>query len=390
MLKNIALLSTAFIFMALLACATRPVTEVEKPLERPLESEVANPVEARAQWEVEWEKTLDAAQKEGKVVLYGDVLALAVREAAPIFKKKYGITLEILAGTSGELAAKILQERRAGLYLADIFMPGMNTYFDSIKPAGVAAPIEPLLILPEVLDETAWYEGKFPWGAEDRRVIRLNYYPVHVIGYNTELVKPGEINSYYDLLNPKWKGKIVLRDPTSAGAFAFVFTSIMHKILDWDFFGQLVKQEPEVLRDRRLMVDWIAKGKYPIGFLVHSETLLLYKKEGAPIEFAIAKEGTYITGGNGYMVFVDKAPHPNASKIFINWFLSREGTTFVHKVVNRQSTRIDISTEGVDPLLIREPKQKYFIAAQEVEKWQLEEAGKNLEMAKKIFAPLLK
>src|SRR3990167_8066118 len=93
-------------------------------------------------------------------------------------------------------------------------------------------------------------------------IIRAFAYPTINLAINTEHVNQDEVKSYYDLLNPKWKGKIVMSDPTINGTGGSAFAVLGFQLLNLDFFRQLSRQELMITRDERLMVDWVAKGKY--------------------------------------------------------------------------------------------------------------------------------
>ncbi|MDP2645070.1 MAG: hypothetical protein Q8P24_09030, partial [Desulfobacterales bacterium] len=81
-----------------------------------------------------------------------------------------------------------------------------------------------------------------------------------------------------------------------------------------------------------------------------------------------------------------KAPHPNAAKVYVNWLLSKDGQIFAQKATKYMSSRNDISTEGiVDSKNMRQPGERYFVAANSMEKWVLEDQDKYLALAKEIF-----
>lgn len=361
-----------------------PLTGQEKPIPAP-----AKPG-GQSSWEEKWQNTILTAQKEGKVVVYATLLAPAIREQSSLLKQKYGIELEIATGRGSDLRAKLLRERASGLFLADIFISGLNTIFGAVKKSGVD-PVEPVFILPEVVDRTLWFGGKYPFADEDKRVFSFYAYPVPKISINTDIVKAGEIQSQHDLLDPKWKGKMIISDPSVTGSgFNDFSTMLYNKVLDLDYYRQFVKQEPVLTRDLRLQVDWLAKGRYPIALWAESTPLAEYKSAGAPIDSIHAREGVYLTSDGGNLVLMSNAPHPGAASIFINWLLSKEGQIIMQKAARNQSTRTDISTEGVDLLRIRSTQVKYVQAANEIEKWVLEEQDKYLELARQIFGPLIK
>lgn len=347
----------------------------------------SNPAEAG--WQAAWNRFLPEARKEGKVSIYSTAPGVIRNEVGPAFKDKYGITVEDLAGRGAEMATKLLAERRAGLYIADVYIGGSGTMVRQLKPAGVLAPLEPLLMLPEVLDPKAWFGGAIMWvDPPINSILSFLAYPNNSFAVNTNLVKPEEIKSYRDFLNPKFKGKIIMNDPTTAGSGSMSFRVLGFNILDLDFFRDLARMEPIIVKDQRLQVEWLAQGKYSIAYGAQTAIVSDFQRVGAPISYVTPKEGTYLTAGSGNVSIVSKAPHPKASQIFINWMLSKEGVSLFSRAFGSHGARVDASTEGIEPVMVRQPGVKYWIGAH-TEEFQLKEP-EMMVFANEIFAPLLK
>lgn len=379
------------VLLLLLACAAgeKPVAAPEQQaLEMTKEKDKSVPKEG---WEARWEKTLEAARKEGKVVVYGGSAAGALkRDAVEIVKKKFGFELEALALSGSQVIVKIRAERNAGVFIPDVYTSGGNNIFDSLKPMGAADPIEPALILPEVLDSNLWFGGKLPWGDEERKALIWAGSPDMQIVINTALVQPGEIKSYYDLLEPKWKGKIVINDPTTGSGAAFSgFTAMAYNnIVDVDFFRQLVgQQQPVILRDPFLQVVWVARGRFPVGFWPSTGRIAEYFETGAPLAWVQTKEGVHLSGGGAAIALMNRAPHPNAAAIFLNWLLSKEGQLVLQNGTDKQTLRVDVPTDKLDPLKIRQPGVKYYPDPNTIEKFVLGEYEKFQIVSKEIFTP---
>ena len=342
-------------------------------------------------WEIRWERTLQAAQKEGKVVIYASSVAPALKDSLKVVKQKFGLDLDVIGGRGSELRGKLVQERTNGIFLVDIFISGANTIFGVVKSSGAAEPMEPALMLPEVLDSKLWYNGELPWLDEEKKVFSMYQYPVNIVTVNSDMVKPDEIKSYYDLLEPKWRGKVLLNDPTVTGIGFNSFSAlVLNKALDLDFFRQLASHQNPILRDQRLQVDWLARGRYPVALWARSVHVAEYQQAGAPVAYAYPKEGTHLSTDGGNVVLVNKAPHPNAARIFLNWLLSKEGQTFMQEGLLQQSAREDIPTKSMGAESLRQQGKKYLMDPNDSERWVLEEQGKYLEMAQQIFGPLLR
>lgn len=373
-----------FIFLTA-ACAQK-----QGPTSAPVPAKETSPSAAtsRQSWEQEWEKTLQAAKKEGTVILYSTANTTVRTAMGNAFRQKYGLTLESVTGRGAEQALRLINERRNGLYLADVYMAGTTTPVTQLKPAGVLDPMEPALILPEVKDPKSWYGGVMHWVDSQHTILGALAYPNALILANTQMVKQGEIRSLRDLLSPVWKGKIVINDPTVPGSGSKSFSMLGWVILNMDYWRQFARQEPVVMRDQRALVEWVARGKYPVSFAPRAPEVTEFKTAGAPIELLPPSEGTYLTTGSAGIALIGRAAHPNAAKVFLNWFLSREGQTVFTRAHGGHSARIDVPTEGLDPDLTRQAGVKYFIGA-DSEDFLVKE-DKSRELAMEIFGPLMK
>lgn len=308
---------------------------------------------AHASSKGEWDNLVAKAQKEGKVVIYASPQGDTSAELTKEFKKKFGIELEFSMARGGQLE-KLLTERRAGLYLADVGIGGAEPFFSVVEPSKLAVPLEPLIVLDEIRDPTKWRFGKLPFLEEKKAVIALAASVMSGIAINTTMVKENEITSYEDLLEPKWRGNIALNDPTIMGMsndwFSFMMLqSGFGREKAAKFMRQLALQKPIISRDERLQVEWLAKGKYPVGLALKPTAVTSFINMGAPIKFvAPLKEGLQVTSGASNLYAFDKAPHPNAAKLFINWILTKEAGDIFARKSGYPSTRKDATTEGFD------------------------------------------
>lgn len=278
---------------------------------------------------------------------------------ADAFKKKTGINLEFTAGRAAELVQKVMTERRAGLFLVDVWMSGPTTVWQYLKPIGALESPEKYLFLPEVLDPKVWWGGQLIWMDKERTFIQFILSVTQSSYKNTQLVRPEEMNSLKDLLNPKWKGKIVLKDPMPGGTSSALM--LMLEVLGWDYIRALAEQTPVILRDERLMIEWVARGKYPISIGSGMTALAReLKEEGIPIDIIFFKEGDTLSQARGAFTILDKAPHPNATKVFATWVLTREGGTVFSIAEGHQSARLDVPTDHLEAWQIRQPGKKYI------------------------------
>jgi len=326
---------------------------------------------SKAAWEQKWESTLAEAKKEGVVMLYTLWGPEVTNRLRPAFKKKYGIELEFLnTGRGSAMVPKVRAERAAGLYLPDVFGFGATSLLAAAKPADLLGPLEPLLILPEVTDPNLWSGGKFPFIDKDRQAIGMALCIQRYLLYNTDLIKEGEITTYKDVLKPQYKGKIVLGDPSQTGTANAMFGHLAYTLWNMEeateFMRRLIQeQEPVILRQERFVVEWVARGKYPIGLGSHSGSLCEFLKAGAHITLAVQKEGHMVDYAGGALGVPTKSPHPNATAVFVNWLLTQEGQTLFARGYGWPSLRKDINPDWVPPILVPKPGEKLFSLSEE-------------------------
>lgn len=313
--------------------------------------------QARLHWQAEWEKTVEAAEKEGQLTVYIGQSAVAIMEAG-VFQRKYPkikvMHVAILGGPSAQ--QRIFSERRAGKYLVDIYIYGGNNNIDLLR-AKALDPIKPALILQEVLDETKWWQGKHPWVDPERQYIFMHMGSAQpfYFGYNAQLANPKEFTSLKDLLNPKWRGKIVAYDiraggPGGGGARLLYHHPKYGVEFLRDFYS---KMDVTLSRETRQAIDWLAKGKFVICFLCGDRPLREAKEQGLPIDvFDSGKDVAALSSQAGTIGLMNRAPHPNAAKVFLNWLLSREGQIVAQRALAQHgspsnSMRIDIPKDDV-------------------------------------------
>lgn len=336
----------------------------------------------------DWNSIVAEAKKEGKLVLMSTLPPTARQALSEAMKSKYNIEIENVTGRGSELAEKLRMQRQANLYQGDIFMAGSEVPTSNLKPGGFLDPIEPLLVLPEVTDLKIWYGGQHHWVDKEKKYIFIgNLYPGQTLAVNTEIVKLGQIKSWRDVLNPEWKGKIVINDPTAPGNGARWFGVVGTVIMGLDFMKEMVKQEPVFSRDQRLQVEWVARGKHAISLGPQVPSVTEFRKAGAPIGWVVPAEGTYLSGGSTSLSLINKPAHPHAAQVFINWLLTKEGATTLAKHTLFQSARLDVQTDFLSPTEIRDPEQKYFIG--ETEEFLLKQVD-HMKTAKQIFESVLK
>jgi iron(III) transport system substrate-binding protein len=308
-------------------------------------------------WKEEWQRAVEGAKKEGQLSLYGGQ-EITHPDIIAAFNKEFPfIKVTTTAGRGGDLVARIVAERRADKYLADVMASGPNG--PRMLYLGKAlGPIARAFILPEVTDTSKWYGAKHWYADPENQYIFMYEGTINSTGlsYNTKLVNPEEVRSYEDLLRSKWKGKLLTLDPRGTAPPTQVLILYHTPSLGPDFVRRFYTEtEITFFRDRRQGTNWLATGKFPLCFLCRDIEKI--KEQGLPVEVIPAdsmKEGGALGGGSASnLALINRVPHPNAAKIFINWYLSRQGQMVWQNVMNKKeveasdSMRIDIPKEDV-------------------------------------------
>jgi iron(III) transport system substrate-binding protein len=342
---------------------------------------------AEPDWKREWERTLTAAKKEGQVNIY----IYRYERLLQDFKKDYpGINVVSVTGRGTELTARLMAERRAGKYIADVYSGGTNGNYNTLYKGKVLDPVKPALILPEVVDQSKWYGKEHRYAdPEGQYIFAYLANPSGAqLAFNSNLVNPKEFKSYWDATNPKWKGKIVSLDPRDTGLGAtmqfFYYNPEIGPEFMKKFFGGM---DIQYAKNFRQMTDWLAQGRYAI--CMGCKDSLRAKGQGLPVDDFDTnkwKEGSSFSSGGGSLSMPNQAPHPNAAKVFINWFLSRKGQIALQKLGDPDdppnSRRIDIPKDDVPMEARLQPRVKYF----DVVKPEYGDMKEIFDLAKEIMA----
>jgi iron(III) transport system substrate-binding protein len=312
-----------------------------------------------AAWQVDWDNTLAAAKKEGKVVVVGPAVA-SHREAILGFQQTFpDLRLEYVGMTPAERNPRISRERQSGLYTFDVIVSGTGpTIFTDEIPGGWYEPLKAGLILPEVLDDKKW-QGGFDAGFMDKGkkyayAFTLNLFASLYV--NQDFVPEAELQKTEDLLHPRWKGKIAWNDPRTRGPGSFIFAHLRAIMGDSSLRTLIVDQESVITQDGRQLAEWVVRGRYPIGIGVDPSNLATFRKEGLGLNvkpFALPVE--VVTPSFGGVQLMNRAPHPNAAKVFLNWLLGQPAQHLWAKLGAVNSRRLDVPPG--DPATAPDPKR---------------------------------
>ncbi|MDO9442223.1 MAG: extracellular solute-binding protein [Beijerinckiaceae bacterium] len=256
-----------------------------------------------------------AAKKEGQLTWYTtQIINQFARPAAEAFEKKYGIKVNYVRANSNEVALRVLNEGRARNMQADVF--DGTTATASLKKEGLVAKWLPDNVsrLPkEYVDQEGYW-------------VATNLY-VLTPGYNTELVKKGsEPRTFQDLLDPKYKGKLVWNSTSSSSAapgFVAVVLASMGEEKGTAYLRELAKQNVAGLAvAARQVLDQVIAGEYAIALNIFNNHAVISAAKGAPVDWMPMQPALGVLS----VISVTKdAPHPNAGRLFLEFLISEEG-----------------------------------------------------------------
>lgn len=296
------------------------------------------------------QRVLAGARKEGTVSMY---TSLNLKDSVPIteaFEKKYpGVKVALWRASSEKVVQRALTEARAGRYTPDVFEtngPEMDIFYR-----------EKLLdqfYSPNFKDLPAAAFPKHRYWVADR----FNFF---VLGYNTNLVKPGEVpNSYADLLKPRWAGKVGL-EASDVDWFGAVVKG-MGEEKGLTFFRKLAESHPQLRTGHTLIAELLASGEIPLAASVYNHNVERLIKKGAPVKWKPLEPAFGRPNGIGV---ARNAPHPHAALLFVDFMLSREGQELIKKR-NRvpSSNAVDsplnkFRYEMIDPAMVLDESAKW-------------------------------
>jgi ABC-type Fe3+ transport system substrate-binding protein len=337
--------------------------------------------QAPANWKTDWDATQRAAEKDGRLIIYGPTGADQQKLYTEVFQQAFPkIKVNYTPGRMSEVISRIMAEQRAGMRQADLVLGGTDILLGTLKDKGLLQPIRPSLVLPEVLDRGAWFKGKL-WFAdkEDKFIPMWRAVPYTAACINTNLVKADELKSYWDLLQPKWKSKVVSQDLRIGSARNQMFTVYFRKDLGPEYLKRLYgEMDVTISRNLPQIADWLAGGKFAVAIGgVDCDDLAAKGLPVIPIHF----EGIAAVGaGTDPASWLASSPNTNAAKVFLNWILSRDGQTQFQKLTRENSLRVDIPKEGIiHAFSILDPRREYLFTGLEEYKDKINEFRPWLE-----------
>ncbi|MBI2756866.1 MAG: extracellular solute-binding protein [Chloroflexi bacterium] len=314
----------------------------------------------------DWTAVVAAAKREGKLSIVAppgsdvrDALTNAFQKAYPEIK------LDYTALSGSQVGPKVIAEQGAGQFLNDVLIAGAGGINTTLTPANVLAPIEPWLTGPNTRDTSMWRGGAIMLtDPSTRQDIVFNNAAEAAFIYAPDQVNPAEIKSWKDVLNPKFKGKIAIGNLRQGGAAVFTVMWYTDPTLGQGFLRDLfVGQDIAVFQEDKQIIDGVARGRYAIGIGASSTLVEEAIRTGLPIkpfDGSVMAEGTILSAGNATVAVFRNTPNPNATKVYLDWLLSKDGQYEWSKTQRTASLRTDVPTDAVVDYSIPKPGVKYF------------------------------
>ncbi|HTN72327.1 MAG TPA: extracellular solute-binding protein [Methylomirabilota bacterium] len=318
-------------------------------------------------WQAEWAETVAAAKREGKVVVIGPQGPETREALTEGFQRKYPeIQVEHSGAAGAQLPPKLLAEQKSERYSVDLLVQGTTTVITGLMPAKAVIPIQPFLAGSNTQDASVWLNKKFSFADEAGQYnLVMTVYILPPFIYNPTMISPKEITAWKDLLAPKWKGKLVVRDPRLAGGGLAITTFwYANPRLGKDFIQRFFSSQDVALsRDDRQLLDFVGQRKYPIAIGPSEVLTKEWMGKGLPVRQFNAEslqEGALTTAGNGAIAVPRNPPHPNALKVYIDYLLSKQGQTEWSKAIGFASLRQDVPRDHVAEHLIPKEGVQYM------------------------------
>ena len=348
---------------------------------------------ASANFETEWSKLIAAAQQEGTVsIASGGAPSRQYRPVVDLFSKKFNVKVEVSTGNATDTVNRVLAERKAGKFTMDVALISSRENQQRLVPSESVVPLAPLMIHPEVTDLSKWYKGRHMYTDKFGKFTMIYHAGLedqYETWYNTDKIKEAEIatlNLQTDVFHPRWKGKIAGQGLGDPSGIRQMIDSYYEPDRGPDWVKKYMLDTGVTFSDdRRILETWLVNGRFPLQFVATgTEDYVALSRKGLPIKprYLVKKQGVLRASGSGCCISAfANAPHPNAAKLFINWFLSKEGQTATHTLIpnlDRSSLRNDIPFGEVSPQQRRGYGKEYAFPdaeptssekTEEIQKW---------------------
>ena len=306
-------------------------------------------------FEAEWQRLIEAAGEEGKLFVAGGGRGIIELEPVyEIFGQKFGINVTLGRGSGTEQAARILAEQSAGRFTVDLAQTGANSGTVRFIPNGIVQELEPFLFHPEVVNKSNWFGDQLWWtDAEEKyqlvHAVRVSSGSGAAHWWNTNNISLEEVQSWddhFDVLADKNVGRIIGTSRLVGGATGGDFADYLDPNIGPEWFERFVVDMDVFFTPTfDVIVDNLSFGGYDFGIGVGAAggDLEEIRDKGGPVQnYSDLYEQGIVAGlpsvstlnpisGFGMLMVPRNIPHPNATKLWLNWLLSAEGAAIMHE-----------------------------------------------------------
>ncbi len=325
--------------LALVAAACSPPTPPPAPAgaAAPTLAAGATPVAG-------WDGVAAAARQEGKLVLSTHAGSGYEKYVAQVKQALPELTVEATTIKASDFTARVVVEQQNGQYLWDVHMGPVSNVYTVLTPATALEPIKPFLdALPADNKDGGKWAGGFELFADPKNPVTLitEFSDVGGVFINKDQVPEG-LSSLDELLDPKWKGRVAVYDPTVSNGGSMSLAGLLAVRGDEFLKKLIVENEAKFVATSNQLTQWVAEGRYPIGFGVDATQLAELQKQGVGLNVVRDRSFGDYSLASGLSV-LKNAPHPNAVKLYLNWALSRDG-----QIAWAQNASVDASSRRLD------------------------------------------
>lgn len=254
---------------------------------------------------------IEAAKKEGKVVWYTSTPVETGQKIANMFEAKYGIKVEMFRSGGSAILRRFLQEHQAKRINADLLTTSDPAAAAELSDKGMFIPFKPVNF------------DKIPEGAKSENgsfiAQRLNIITIYV---RSDKIAGADVPRTWDaLLDPKYKGKLVMTDP-SFTSLQLTVIGMNAKQKGWDYYEKLRKNDIMIVQSNQQVSDMIKRGERVIAAGALDSYAAADRADGHPIETIYPTDGTYVIPSPTSVV--KGSANPNAGKLFAEFMISEE------------------------------------------------------------------
>jgi ABC-type Fe3+ transport system substrate-binding protein len=332
-----------------------------------------------APWEDDWQRTVAAANAEGQLTVSAPSGGVWRAELNRFQEAFPDIKLAMTAFSGRDFWARFMKEREVGEYLWDVRVGGYDAQEYQIKEAGNLQSVRDLLVLPEVADESRWFGGFDVAFLDRERKYVFSFVAVDQMTARFNRALVGPTLDAADLIDPKWSGKISMADPR--GGSSLNGLGGLYKHYGAEFVRKLiVDQKPVITNVARQQMDWLMSGRYPIAFGIPSAMTVEYASGGGDVSMIGNLTGArQFSMGVGGISVPTRNPHPNATKVFVNWLLTKDVQVRLMQKVKLNSRRVDVPLGAPELVVDHAHIDEYYPG-------QADEAKPYLDEVKKLLA----